>query len=189
MSNSAPLSAPSPAVTLSGDAARRRATLGVLMLLLALPLSWWLFDSLPANWARIMPLEGSAFMAAATLLGAALALAPLTAIVGFALALWHGVESVYLPRRQPSPGLDRVIVAGGLLVWFAPAFGALASALIALSRGRIHFVRPPRDYLLATDPIAFWQGVGFWLIMGSLFAFLAWRYWRNKLLPTAALTS
>ena len=55
----------------------------------------------------------------------------------------------------------------------------------ALASGRIHFVRPPRDYFLATDPIAFWQGVGFWLIMGSLFAFLAWRYWRGKPLPRA----
>lgn len=186
MPNSAPLSPPSPAVKLSGDVARHRAATGLLMFLLAVPLSWWLFDRLPVTWARIMPLEGSAFMGAATLLGAALALAPLVAIVGFALALWHGVESVYLPRRRPSPGLDRVIVGGGLLVWFAPVLGALASVGIALSRGRIHFVRPPRDYLLATDPIAFWQGIGFWLIMGSLFAFLAWRYWRNKLRPGAA---
>lgn len=183
MPHSASLSLPSPAVALSGDVARRRAVGGLLLCLFALPLSWWLFDNLPTTWARVMPLEGSAFMGAATLLGAALAVAPLAALVGFGLALWHGVESVYLPRRRPSPAFDRLIVGVGLLVWFAPALSALASVLLALSQGRIHFMRPPRDYLLATDPIAYWQGIGFWLIMGSLFAFLAWRYWRNKLRP------
>lgn len=71
-------------------------------------------------------------------------------------------------------------------MWFAPAATAAAMAIQAVLRGRIHFVRPPRDYLLATDPIAFWQGVGFWLIMGALFAFLAWRYWRPRLFPNAA---
>ena len=44
-------------------------------------------------------------------------------------------------------------------------------------------MRPPRDYFLATDPIAFWQGVGFWLIIAALAGFLAWRYWQPKLFP------
>ena len=63
---------------------------------------------------------------------------------------------------------------------------SVGKAVQALATGRISFVRPPREYLLATDPIAYWQGIGFWLIMAVLFSFLAWRYWRGKLFPEAA---
>jgi len=86
-------------------------------------------------------------------------------------------------RKASGALLDRVIVGAGLLVWFMPALAAIAQAVRALTTGRIHFVRPPRDYLLATDPIAFWQGVGFWLIIAGLAGFLAWRYWQPKLFP------
>lgn len=180
-------SLPPPAANrTAGDLARRRALASFLVFLVALPMSWGLFARLDSIWARVMPLEGLAFMAAATLLGAALAIAPLATAAGFVLATWFGVDSVYRPRSRPTPRLDRLIVAGGLLVWFEPALLALGAAGRAVVEGRIHFVRPPRDYFLATDPIAFWQGVGFWLIMAGLFGFLAWRYWRGKLLPGLA---
>lgn len=168
--------------TSSGDRARRRAGTAFLLFLLALPLNYWLFTSLPTLWSMVEPLEGAAFMLAATLLGAALAIAPLASAVGFILALWFGVESVYMPRSRTTPLLDRIIVIGGLLTWFSPTITAFGLAARSVAEGRVHFVRPPRDYFLATDPIAFWQGLGFWLIMGALFAFLAWRYWRGKLL-------
>jgi len=171
---------------LRGDLARRRALFGLLVSLVALPASWLLFSQLDRLWPEIVTMEGATFMAAATLLGAAMAVGPLAAAIGFLLAVWFGVDSVYRPRRSTSPLLDRTIVGAALVVWFAPALAALFMAGQALASGRIHFVRPPRDYFLATDPIAFWQGVGFWMIMGSLFAFLAWRYWRPKLLPRSA---
>lgn len=171
---------------LPGDLARRRALFSLLLGLVALPASWLLFSQLERLWPEIVRMEGLAFMAAATLLGGAMAIGPLAAAIGLLLAIWFGVDSVYQPRRAPSPLLDRVIVAAGLLVWFAPALAALGMVSQALASGRIHFVRPPRDYFLATDPIAFWQGVGFWLIMGGLFGFLAWRYWRRKLLAGTA---
>ncbi len=178
-----------PAVPISarpaGDIARHRATLALLVFLLALPLSWWLFTRLETIWALVLPLEGMPFMLAATLLGAVLAITPLAAAIGFLLSVWFGVESVYLPRTRAPSAIDRVIVAGGLLVWFSPTLGALAAAARALAEGRIHFVRPPRDYFLATDPIAFWQGIGFWLIMAAVSGFLSWRYWRGKLLRSA----
>lgn len=177
-----------PSSTATGDHTRRSAVRALLLFVAALPLSYWLFAMLPELWARVAPLEGAPFMLAATLLGAALAIAPLAAAVGFVLALWHGVESVYLPRTRPTPILDRLIVGAGLLVWFAPSLAAIGLAARALAEGRVHFVRPPRDYFLATDPIAFWQGLGFWLIMGGLFAFLAWRYWRGKLLRRPVAT-
>lgn len=166
---------------LAGDTARRRARIFLLVSLLATPASVWLFSSLEALWNRILGLEGSLFLLGATVLGGALAVAPLFAGIGFLLAVWFGVESVYLPRHRRSPLTDLCIVGAGLLVWFAPALGALGSAARGLFEGRVHFVRPPRDYFLASDPIAFWQAIGFWLIMAALFGFLAWRYWRNKL--------
>ena len=162
--------------------------MSLLVSLVALPASWLLFSQLERLWPEIVRMEGIPFMAAATLLGGAMAIGPLTAAIGFVLAIWFGVDSVYKPRSTASPLLDRAIVATGLVVWFTPALAALVVVGQALASGRIHFVRPPRDYFLATDPIAFWQGLGFWLIMGGLFAFLAWRYWRSKLFPHSAKT-
>lgn len=192
MSQTPPLDAPtrSPptrsvpiASALPGDLSRRRALFSLLVSLVALPASLLLFTQLDTLWPEIVRMEGLLFMAAATLLGAAMAIGPLAAGIGFLLAVWHGVKSVYSERRRATPLLDRVIVAGGVLVWFAPALVAVAQAVVALSTGSIHFVRPPRDYFLATDPIAYWQGVGFWLIIAGLLGFLAWRYWRPKLFP------
>ena len=179
---------PAPAPFPPGDRARRKALFGLLVGLVALPASWLLFSQLERLWPEIVRMEGIAFMAAATLLGGAMAVGPLAAAIGLLLAIWFGVDSVYKPRSRPSPLLDRMIVGAGLLVWFTPALAAFAIIGQALASGRIHFVRPPRDYFLATDPIAFWQGVGFWLIMGGLFAFLAWRYWQGKLFPRGATT-
>lgn len=174
-----------PSSALPGDRTRRRAGAAFMLFVLSVPLTYWLFSSLPTLWAHVEPLAGARFMLAATLLGAGLAVLPLAIVVGFILTLWHGVESVYQPRSRTTPMLDKLIIAGGLITWFAPAVAMIALAVRALLDGRIHFVRPPRDYFLATDPIAFWQGLGFWLIMAGLFAFLAWRYWRGKLCPGA----
>ncbi|THF67467.1 hypothetical protein E6C76_03630 [Pseudothauera nasutitermitis] len=178
---------PQPRSTeLMGDFARRLAAYALIALLFGVAGSAWIFIRLPEIWARVMPLEGATFMFAATALGAVMAVLPVIAAAGFILALWYGVESVYRPRSTETPLTDRVIVGLGLLIWFTPALAAVASAAIALASGRVHFVRPPRDYFLATDPTAFWQGVGFWLIMAGLLAFLAWRYWRGKLLGAEA---
>lgn len=166
---------------LPGERSRRRAALGLALLAFGAAASWFLFSALEELWARVAALDGTPFLLAATALGSALALAPLIAALGFAFALWFGVESVYQPRRRPSPVLDRLIVGGGLLLWFSPALACLAIIARALHQGRMHFVRPPRDYFLATDPIAFWQSVGFWAIMAAVTGFLAWSYWRGKL--------
>lgn len=169
-----------------GDVARRRAFFSLLVSLVALPASWLLFSQLERLWPEIVQLEGIPFLAAATLLGATMAIGPLAVVIGLLLAVWFGVRSVYSARSRPSPGLDRLIIAAALLVWFSPALAAVYKAAHALATGSIHFVRPPRDYFLATDPIAYWQGVGFWLIMAGLFGFLAWRYWRGKLFARPA---
>lgn len=169
---------------LPGDLDRRRALFALLVCVVALPASWLLFSQLERLWPEIVRLEGLGFLAAATLLGGVMAIGPLAAALGLLIAVWFGVRSVYNARSRATPLLDRVIVGTGLLVWFMPALAAIAQAVLALSTGRIHFVRPPRDYFLATDPIAFWQGVGFWLIIAALAGFLAWRYWQPKLFPT-----
>jgi hypothetical protein len=165
----------------AGDRARRRARYAVFAFLVGLPASLWLFARLPEIWALVMPMQGAPFLLAATALGAALAVAPVATALAALLAVWFGVESVYLPRSRPSPLTDRVIIALGLLTWFAPTGALVAAAARAVMEGRIHFPRPPRDYYLATDPIAFWQGVGFWLIVAAAIAYPAWRYWRAKL--------
>lgn len=164
-----------------GDRLRRRAGLWTLTSLGAAALAILLFRELADLWMRIAHLEGLAFLSSATLLGGALAVIPLLALVGLLLAVWNGVESVFQPRSRPTPTLDNLIVAAGMLVWFSPALAALGAGVLAIATGRIHFSRPPRDYFLATDPIAFWQGVGFWGIVAASLGYVAWRYWQGKL--------
>ncbi|MDY0013172.1 MAG: hypothetical protein RBS40_09820 [Rhodocyclaceae bacterium] len=169
--------------TLPGDHHRRRARRWLLALAVGLALSLALFGELTLLWPKVAALEGATFFTAAALLGAGLAIGPLLAATGLVMAVWHGVESVYRPRRTATPRTDKLIVAAGLLVWFGPSLALLAASGYAVATGRIHFSRPPRDYFLASDPIAFWQGVGFWLIIAAGLAFLAWRYWAPKLRP------
>ena len=172
---------PSAPARLPGDASRRRARNALLLFVVALPLSIWLFGAAEVLWTGIMPLEGATFMGAATAFGAALALAPLLCLIGFLVALWCGVESVYQARDKRTPALDKLIVGLGFLIWFLPAVATLATIVDALLKGRVHFPSPSRDYFLATDPIPYWQGIGFLILATGLFAFLAWRYWRPKL--------
>jgi hypothetical protein len=166
-----------------GDHQRRRARYGLILLIAASLAAVALFARLEALWPAVAALEGTPFLLAATLLGAGLAGAPLLALTGLVLAVWNGVESVYQPRSRATPLADRLIIALSLAVWCAPSLALVAAAARAIAAGRIHFSRPPRDYVLATDPVAFWQGVGFWLIVAAALAYLAWRYWRGKFAP------
>lgn len=166
---------------IDGDFARRRARFTLQLFVLLLPISIWLFARIDRIWFAIMPLEGGLFLLAATLLGAVLAITPVAALLALLLAVWFGVESVYLQRTRRTPIVDRTVVAGGLLVWFSPSLALVASALRAILAGSISFSRPPREYFLATDPIAFWQSIGFLLIVAAALAYPAWHYWRSKL--------
>ncbi|MDR1229390.1 MAG: hypothetical protein LBK55_10330 [Azoarcus sp.] len=170
-----------PAIACTGDRTRRRGAFCLCLALVATPVAVLLFLNLKPLWLHVEPLEGSAFFLVATLFGLTLALAPVVAVFSWLLALWFGVESVYSPRQRTTPLVDRIIVGAGIVAWFLPALGFLASAVHALFSGRVHFVQPARDYLRAVDPIAYWQGVGFLFITAGVFAWLAWRYWQGKL--------
>lgn len=165
---------------LEGDFRRRQAFRALLVFLIALPLTIAAFLNVGPVWQHIEPLEGFVFTVAATLLGAVLAGSPLITVAAGLLAIWHGVESVERPRSRATPLLDRVILAMGLLVWFAPALGLLGMIARAIANGSIAFRRPAREYVMATDPIAFWQSMGFILIVAVCVAYPAWHYWRRK---------
>lgn len=164
-----------------GDFRRRLARVAGYVLILMLPVATGLFANLEALWSLVLPLEGGLFVIASALLGGALAVAPIVAVAALLVMVWHGVESVYLGRSRATPMLDRLIVALGVLVWFAPALAMLVAAVRAVLTGAVGFSRPQREYLLATDPIAFWQSVGFFLIVAAALAYPAWQYWRRKL--------
>lgn len=167
---------------IDGDFARRRAFFVFLVFLTLLPASVWLFARIDPIWSFVVRFDGGAFIAAAALLGAVLAVLPVATVVALLMTVWYGVESVYLERSRSTVLLDRLIVAAGILVWFSPAIALLGSALRAVLSGSISFSRPPREYLLTTDPIAFWQSVGFLLIVAAAVAYPAWHYWRGKLM-------
>ena len=166
---------------IDGDFARRRARFVLHAFLLLLPITIWAFARLERIWMAILPLEGTLFLLAATVLGAVLAITPVATLATLLLAVWYGVESVYLPRTRPTPQLDRLIVVVGLLVWFSPTIALAGGALRAILSGSIAFSRPQREYLLATDPIAFWQSVGFLLVVAAALAYPAWQYWSSRL--------
>jgi len=176
-----PLLTPLPDTAPEGDRARRRAALFLLLALVATPLSLWLVKNFQQLWGHIEPLTGWARFLAATVFGLIEVAMPIAAIAGWVLMLWFAVRSVYMPRSRATPWLDRVFAAVGVAVTFLPAVGFVGTALWAVIAGRVHFPRPARDYVLAADPIAFWQGVGFMLIAGGLCGWLAWRLWRGKL--------
>lgn len=167
-----------------GDFARRRARYVFLLFLCALPVTLWLFSRAAQTWSMIMPLEGPGFMMAATAFGLVLAVFPVLTVIALLAATWYGVESVYLPRTHATPTADRIIIGTGMLIWFAPSLALCAAVLRAILAGSIRFSRPAREYVLTTDPIAFWQSMGFMLIVALALAYPAWQYWRGKHSPS-----
>ncbi|MDR1855524.1 MAG: hypothetical protein LBR05_11565 [Azoarcus sp.] len=164
-----------------GDIARRRAGLFLLLALVATALSVWLFPHAAELWARIAPLSGAAFDFTAFFFGLALAVVPVLAVLGWLGALWFGVASVFAPRSKETPLLDRVIVAIGVVVWFLPALAFVVAAIWSLGSGQVHFTYPARDYFRASDPMAYWEGIGFMFIAAAVFGWGAWRFWQGKL--------
>lgn len=163
-----------------GDFARRRARFTSVAFLALLAASIWIFAGSERLWLAIIPLEGGLFLLASALFGGLMASLPVLALVFLLMSVWYGVESVYRPRSQATPVTDKLIIGAGLLVWFAPALALLAGALRAIMTGSIAFSRPQRVYLLESDPIAFWQSIGFFLIVAAALAYPAWHYWRGK---------
>ncbi|MDR1425243.1 MAG: hypothetical protein LBI92_11675 [Azoarcus sp.] len=175
------LFSPLPDTAPAGERARHRAGRCLLLALAATLPAVLLLMNANTLLAKVATLQGAAFSLTSFLAGAVLVVPPVIALAGWVLAFWHGVGSVYLPRSRPTPILDRVLVGIGLVVWFLPALAFVGTAVASIWSGRVHFVRPARDYMLATDPIAFWQGVGFLLVAGAVFAWGAWRFWQGKL--------
>lgn len=164
-----------------GDLLRRRARFTGILFLVLMAIAIWLFASSERVWLSIMPLEGGVFLVASALFGGLLASTPVMSLVFLLMTVWYGVESVFHPRARHTPLIDMGIIAGGILVWFSPGIALVGGALRAVLTGSIAFSRPQRVYFLETDPIAFWQSIGFMLIVAATLSYPAWHYWRKKL--------
>ncbi|MBQ5459027.1 MAG: hypothetical protein IIT59_00780 [Rhodocyclaceae bacterium] len=173
---------PPPPQPLAGDFARQRAV-KLALWCLALLLTNVLALSNLALWRFIEPLNGAAFYFAAIGFGLVLAALPVLATLCFCGALWQAGNSVALPKVQPTPALDRRLAVLLCGVWFLPVLFALLFAGHSLAGGAVRFPHPKREYVLATDPIAFWESFGFVLIAGGVWAWVAWRYCQWRLLP------
>ena len=173
----------SPSATaLAGDLSRRRALRFLLLAIVATAVSVWLFRNVGDIWYRFVEPKPSAILdPKSVLFGLALAIAPIFAGVGWLVSFWSGVGSVYQPRSKTTPLTDRVLVGIGVFIWFLPSVALLASGIYALFTGSVSPPRAKMTYVLATDPIAFWQGVGFFFIVGGLCAWGAWQFWKGKL--------
>ena len=141
-----------------------------------------LFINVDRMWSYIEPLDGIRFFLLATLMGGALAMMPVVAVISFLLSVWYGVESVFQRRSKAIPVLDQVLIACGLLVWYAPALLMFALAGYSLWSGEVRVSRAKELlYRLDADPMAYWQGIGFLLLSGCVLAFLANQYWRRRI--------
>ncbi len=163
-----------------GDLLRRRARFTGILFLAFLASAIWLFARSEPIWLRIMPLEGGLFLIASALFGGLLASTPVLALVFLLMTVWYGVESVFRQRARHTPLLDMGIIAGGALVWFSPGIALAVGAARAVLTGSIAFSRPQRVYFLESDPIAFWQSIGFMLIVAAALSYPALHYWRAK---------
>ena len=163
-----------------GDLLRRRARFTGILFLVFLASAIWLFARSEPIWLRIMPLEGGIFLLASALFGGLLASTPVLTLVFLLMTVWYGVESVFSQRLQRTPLLDMGIIAGGVLVWFSPGIALIAGAARAVLTGSIAFSRPQRVYFLESDPIAFWQSIGFMLIVAVALSYPSWQYWKTK---------
>ena len=54
----------------------------------------------------------------------------------------------------------------------------LKESIAAIARGSLRFARSA-EYVLATDPIPFLQGIGYLLIVAAALAYPGWVYWRK----------
>ncbi|NTV09669.1 MAG: hypothetical protein HGA47_02740 [Zoogloea sp.] len=171
----------SPTEALDGDILRRKAAVAALIFLVSTVVATILFDRLDDLWPQVIHLEGATYFLLASVLGLTLAFSPLAAIGSLLLGTWWASESVFAPRRRPSPVLDRVLVAWGCCLTFAPSLAMLAVAVQAIFTGQVHFPQPPRDYFFDSEPLAFLQGLGFLLICAAGLGYAGWLYWHPKL--------
>ena len=162
---------PLPENALPGDKARRRSLICLLSALVATPLAvWFFFNPYSYLWANVKLgiTSGAAFWPIASLFAIIMIAAVIIAIAGWLLALWFGVESVFMARGRSTPITDMIITGIGLVAWSLPTLGFLIAAILT-----------PRGSLQNT--VAYGQEVGFKLLAAGVLAWLAWRYWQGKL--------
>lgn len=168
---------------LAGDFARRQARFFALGAVLMLLLSIWsvhLGEAL-ARYLETMALDSFRGWMIVVAWGLALAFFPVLCAVCFLRALWHWHHSVWLPKAQAAPKMDRWLVVQSVTASFLPALTMLAMAVRGLIAGTVRWPHPKREYILATDPVPYWQSIGFFLIAAVVMAWPMWRYWQIRL--------
>ncbi|WP_341674916.1 hypothetical protein [Niveibacterium sp. SC-1] len=149
-------------------------------LLLILPLAALGVFILP-TWKFIASLSGIAFAASATLFGLALAVLPVAVLVLVGTALFLRVESLVRPRSRSLGLPDRLALIGALLLSIVPALWPLSMAARAVFGDGITIRQPiEHHFTMFSDPLAFWENVGYWLIAAVALAALAGYYWRSR---------
>lgn len=165
---------------LPGDTLSRKSVRAFLYGVFFIPATIAGYIWLPQIWNPIMHMEGASFFLSSTLLGGVMAAFPVLGVAMMLLSLWWAVEARFSPRQTPK-GHDKLVIGLGLLVSYGPAIGFAITVIHALMVGKVHFSNPPRDYLRATDPQAYWEGLGFMVMAGSVLGFMVTRYWQAKL--------
>lgn len=156
----------------------RRAMFAALAL--SLPTALGVVFLIPI-WRAVAGLSGISFALAAGLFGLAVAGLPLAIIVALYVGAFSRVESLTRPRSAPVGRADRVMTGFAVLLSAVPALWPASMALRALFGGAITIRQPvEHSFTAMSDPLVFWENVGYWAMATLALGGLAVYYWRNR---------
>lgn len=165
----------------SGDALLRRSQqmLGYAFVLGVASAAVYIYRQ--ALWDYVGAQGGAWFMLLAALFGLALVAIPLAALTCLAWGVFARVESLVRARSTPAKLADRLLVGLAIALSLVPAAWPLSMAARAMMSGEIT-IRQPIEHLFTphSDPLAFAENVGYWLIGAAALASLAGIYWRSR---------
>ncbi len=156
----------------------RRATIAAGVL--CVPTVAGAFLLLPL-WRAIAGLSGIAFAVSAGLFGLALAALPLSVIVALCISAFARVESLARHRIAPINLADRILVGLAVLLSAIPALWPASKAVRAVVDGSITIKQPvEHSFTVMSDPLVFWENVGYWVLAALALSGLAAYYWHNR---------
>ncbi len=172
---------PAPPAPASGDKLlqrSQRAFVGTLALCVPTLLGAFYLEPV---WRAIAGLSGAMFALCAGVFGLAVAGLPLAIIVMLCIAAFARVESLARPRKQPVGIADRAMVALAVVLSAIPALWPASKALRALIGGSVTIAQPvEHSFTAVTDPLVYWENIGYWGFATLTLAGLAAYYWRNR---------
>lgn len=135
-------------------------------------------------WRHIVQLDGATFSTTATLFWLSLIAGGLATVTLLSVALFARVEAHHADPRLHWSRAAQLHRGLALLISLLPAAWPASKAVRALLSGTVTIRQPvAHSFTAASDPLAYWQNVGFWLLATVALAGGALYYWRSRRVP------